>query len=317
LAYHSYEKVADEARNQLGAEMEGWQLYSGSLDSLPIVTACFDESGHSASTRVVAMGGAMATPKQWRVLKNAWTTTLNNFGVESFHMVDFENRRGNFSSWDEDRKRNFLRELFDGIDNTALWLIGSAAVVEDFNRLGSKLPRELRDPWYLCYESCFREVLSMYWLFDPDEEGVEREFAHIRGCFFEQPTEYAYGPLLFMEEYERRLNNDNGAHAVIGWAHKGPFQLELADLIAYELRKHVENAIFEQGRPTRWPMKQLFKKGLFVNVFDRSRTQIPTEGSVALFRCGYLTDPENGDYSITFAPLQPNHAQTAKVNPKS
>jgi hypothetical protein len=30
---------------------------------------------------------------------------------------------------------------------------------------------------------------------------------------------------------------------------------QLADLIAYEIRKHVENAINKQERPTRWPMK--------------------------------------------------------------
>jgi hypothetical protein len=82
--------------------------------------------------------------------------------------------------------------------------------------------------------------------------------------------------------------------------------LQFADLIAYELRKHIENAVFHEGRPTRWPVQQLLKKVFFVNVFDDSKTQIPTEGSeTVLFRNAALTDVGDGGQITFSAPSTP------------
>jgi hypothetical protein len=60
-------------------------------------------------------------------------------------------------------------------------------------------------------------------------------------------------------------------------------------MVAYELRKHVENAIYRLGRPTRWPMRQFLNGFLMVNIFDDSKSEIPTEGGhMAIFRHGSL-----------------------------
>lgn len=108
--------------------MDGWAAYSGSLQDqeLPFVTAFFDESGHSASTRIVAMGGAIAGPKQWGELRLKWKATLGKYGVVVFHMTDFENRHGEFSGWTENRKREFLSELVGSLDENIWFLIGAA-----------------------------------------------------------------------------------------------------------------------------------------------------------------------------------------------
>jgi hypothetical protein len=66
-------------------------------------------------------------------------------------------------------------------------------------------------------------------------------------------------------------------------------------MIAYELRKHVENSIFNEGRPTRWPMKQFLKMIFMANVFHNSGVSIPTEeDGFAMFRSGSLTEHPDG-----------------------
>lgn len=97
--------------NNLGVWMRG------SLDDqeFPCVTAFFDESGHSASTKTVAIAGAMTTPKRWGNLRVKWKAALQRHGVQLFHMKDFENRHGEFEGWDETRKRALLAELFRAI----------------------------------------------------------------------------------------------------------------------------------------------------------------------------------------------------------
>jgi hypothetical protein len=203
--------------------MDDWSVYRGDLLSkdFPSVTAFFDESGHSASTRVVAIGGAMSTPKRWGNLREKWTAILSKFKVKIFHMTDFENRQGEFEGWDEDRKRALLGELFEAIKENPLMLIGAAVVVAHFNEIDvSRLTPPFTDAWYLCYQSCFTEALSSLYVFKPAEEGIDPEFAMIRTCFFEQHRQYKYGPVLFALAHERAKSEGKGPQGIVGWGSK-------------------------------------------------------------------------------------------------
>lgn len=228
----------------------------------------------------------MAAPKQWGEVRRAWRALLNEFGVEVFHMTDFENRQGEFLNWDEDKKRSLLSRLVGNLVEHVALFYGASVVVKDFNGIRDDVKqtltsRRLMDPWYLCYQSCFEDALSTYSIFDPEWAGIEPKFENIRACFFEQHREYIWGPMLFTlaqeTAQEQGLQRPIG---IVGWGDKrSSIHLQVADLIAYEVRKHVENAIFNGGRPTRWPMKQLLKNMFMMSTFDNSRTSIPIEGS--------------------------------------
>jgi hypothetical protein len=143
------------------------------------------------------------------------------------------------------------------------------------------------------------QALSPFNVYDPEYAGVEKEFAGIRACFFEAHRQFTWGPVLFALAHDRDRElgvKRQRLDGIIGWGTKQTsVHFQLADLIAYELRKHVENAVFRGGRPTRWPMKQLLKKPFVVNVLDDSRTVIPTEyGGFALFRSASLADVDEG-----------------------
>jgi hypothetical protein len=153
------------------------EWWRGSLDDqeFPCVTAFFDESGHSASTRTVAMGGAMTTPKRWGNLRVKWKAALQRHGVQLFHMKDFENRHGEFEGWSETRRRELLTELFEAITDFPLIVIGAAVVVDDFNKLSAECRKRIMDPWYLCYHSCFHQAITASFWFDPKQEAIEVE----------------------------------------------------------------------------------------------------------------------------------------------
>jgi hypothetical protein len=278
----------------------------GSLDDqeFPCITAFFDESGHSASTKTVSIGGAMTTPKRWGNLRVRWKAALHRHGVQLFHMKDFENRRGEFDGWDETRKRALLTELFDAITDFPLFVIGAVVVVDDFNRLSAEFRQHLIDPWYLCYHSCFHDAITMTVCIDSKQEDIDVEDVRVRACFYELHRQYTWGPVLFemarqaAKEREWAAPYQNG---IIGFGSKrSSVHFQAADLIAYEIRKHVENAIYKQGRPTRWPMKQFLKGFMVVNTFDNANTKIPVEsGGFAVFRNAPLTDIAP-DQPITF-----------------
>jgi hypothetical protein len=283
--------MADEADDRI----ENWASYHGPLHDrdFPCVTAYFDESGHSASTKVVAIGGAMATPVRWGELRVKWSSILAKYDVKTFHMADLENRQGEFRGWDEARKRGLLSEVLEAITESPMFMIGAAVVVEDFNRLNETMREKLMDPWYLCYQSCFEEVLSMFYVFDPEREGVERGLSNVRACFYEAHLQYKWGPILFaMSRASARRRGIRRSEGIIGWGTKATtVHFQVADFIAYELRKHIENAIYKQGRPTRWPMKQFLKTVFVTNVYDDTKTVIPVDGEQhTLFRRAALAE---------------------------
>jgi hypothetical protein len=276
-------------------------------EEFPCVTAFFDESGHSASTKTVAIGGAMATPKRWGDLRVKWKAALKRHGVELFHMKDFENRRGEFEGWDENHKRALLSELFEAIAAFPHFVIGAVAVVSDFNKLSAEVKKKLMDPWYLCYQSCFHDAMGTTFLFDPKREEIDVEHVRIRACFYESQRQYTWGPVLFelarhtAKEKDWPVRYENG---LIGFGSKqSSVHFQLADLIAYEIRKHAENAIYKQGRPTRWPMKQFLKGLMVVNIFDDANTKIPVDGGLAMFRNASIAEIASNS-PLEFAPIQ-------------
>jgi hypothetical protein len=246
--------------------MKNLSLYTKSTDDneLPLITAYFDESGHSASTRVVCMAGAVGPPSSWTRVREEWSAILAKHGVRVFHMADFENRFGEFEGWNDERRHALLSELLAVLDNTMLISVGTAVLVEDFENLESRTRAGLMDPWYLCLQMCLTDVAQTVLIVTKEELWDTKRCA----VFLEHQSEFWRAPLLFSQMLEREAFAER--IRIFGYATKQScVKVYLADLIAYELRKHVENCLFDPNRPTRWPMKQLLKRPYLANVFDQ------------------------------------------------
>jgi len=261
--------------------MKELSVWTGPADDheIPLITAYFDESGHSSSSRVVAIGGAIGPPSSWTKVREHWSAILLKYGVKVFHMADFENRYGEFTGWGEERRRSLLADLLSILDTAFVIPIGTAVVVDDFRKLKPDARRGLIDPVYLCFQMCIYDVAQTVLL-------VKEDLAdpRLRAVFFEKQREFFKGPIFFAQ----MLNHESysGRLGLLGFASKqASVKLHLADLIAYELRKHVENCFFDPGRPTRWPMQQLLKRPFVANCFDTKGRSIRNENSeMAFFR---------------------------------
>jgi hypothetical protein len=87
---------------------------------------------------------------------------LSEFGVEIFHMVEFENRLGAFTNWDQDRRTALLGQLIDLIANHAFVAIGAAMVLDDYNALSNEDKTLLGHPYALCGVKARLPVVSGY-----------------------------------------------------------------------------------------------------------------------------------------------------------
>jgi hypothetical protein len=287
--------------------MKTLETYVGDLSGkeFPLFTAFFDESGHSSFSRVVAIGGAYGSPKYWRLFREAWSVTLEQHGVKSFRMSDFENRFGEFRGWKEQQRRDLLAALFGILDETMLIPIGAAVVVEDFRKMTLKARSGFFDPWYICFQTCIQEVANLYLLVD-DPEIVD---PNIRAVVFEEQLEFWRAPGFFQQVIESARNGER--LGMLAFARKqASIHLQVADLIAYEMRKHVENCLFDPARPTRWPMLQLQKRPMILDCFDSQGRPIKIDSpSMFIVRTGNLAQAEQGG-KIT---LGANSAETPDI----
>ena len=64
---------------------------------IPLAQLALDGSWDSADARMFAYGGVVGMQSNWMYLTEKWQAILDNVGIESFHMVEAMNFRGQFS----------------------------------------------------------------------------------------------------------------------------------------------------------------------------------------------------------------------------
>lgn len=112
--------------------------------------AHFDRSELGEPADVVAVSGYLSSEENWSVFEPAWQRTLNEFGVQTFHMTEFECRRGSFTDWEQARRTELLGRLIDLIAKHTFVAIGAAMVVADYNALAPEDRTRLGHPYVMC-----------------------------------------------------------------------------------------------------------------------------------------------------------------------
>jgi hypothetical protein len=64
-----------------------------------VLRAYFDESGHSAQSQFVSVGGCIASVEAWRAFEANWERKLHHYGIACFHVKNFESSSGEFRNW--------------------------------------------------------------------------------------------------------------------------------------------------------------------------------------------------------------------------
>jgi hypothetical protein len=94
--------------------------------SVRMFRAYFDRSELGDPAEVLAVSGYLSAPEKWTEFEPAWQHALSEFGVETFHMTDFECRRSAFEGWEQARRTAFIVRLIDVIAAHAFVAIGAA-----------------------------------------------------------------------------------------------------------------------------------------------------------------------------------------------
>lgn len=201
-----------------------------------------DDSGTHAGSSVMALGGFVAREEKWRVFEQEWALALQDYGLDWFHMTDFENRRGRFESWPENKRIPRLNRLLTIANRAAGASVGMSVDVEAFNSL---VPDDLKARIGGCYGLNVRAALAQIKRFAKDlgwDEPIEVVFDWRQGSgVIEQDVHRAI-----------RENDDDGKYISVNWErqnHRPP--LQAADIVVYNMWKELTRIMGFSDRPQR------------------------------------------------------------------
>lgn len=223
--------------------------------SLMFAAAYMDESG-GLDRPVITVSAVVANAKQWARLERKWLGVLRREGVSVFRMSLFENRRGEFEGWPDNRRFSFIYDLSQIIiDNVALG-VATCTATEDY--LAVMAPAMIAgddpktDPYRYLLQCCLEEIHRFLRI--PATERI--------ACVFERSDGHRGAALA--DSYDRLLSTRIGLRSIFGPKiefraktdpHATP--LQVADLLAYEGYKHVTNQYVLGGE--RAPRKLLLR----------------------------------------------------------
>jgi len=216
---------------------------------LGVFTAYLDESGTHKESDVVAVAGFISDTSRWKKFSQEWQKALDDYGLEYFHMTDFENRQKQFKNWEGQERKNRLNRFLRIIKKHVLYSVGWVVPRQSFDAIFSDPAKAIcGDAYGLAAIACVRSSAKIMVSMDSWAEYVLETGAKGRGALLWISREGQKDP-------EWR---DNNRMQSLKFQDKRRFlPLQAADILAYELFKHLPNQLMRGVRKDRYPYRQL------------------------------------------------------------
>ncbi|MDQ1611415.1 MAG: hypothetical protein QOG00_1346 [Pyrinomonadaceae bacterium] len=255
-------------------------IASGGVGVDVMLAAYLDESGHSADSRIVAMGGIMGNHLHMETLADRWREMLHRHRVGVFHMSELESSLGEFKGWTKIQREALLADALLCLKDLWIMPFGAVVIVEQYRELPSIAQLAFIDPWFICFQMCVREAAgALMWHRDDPSPADKIVLFHDRQLEYQGRAVSAFHFLKDSTSYGHRLGSITSAST------SDFIQLQVADLVAYEIRKLVENAIYHPEIRTRWPMRKFQEMLLLLNYLDfTGRVPDLEGGALSMFR---------------------------------
>lgn len=213
-----------------------------------------DESGGHAGSPVLVIAGWLGEDSWWREFNKDWQAVLDTYGIDSFHMNKFENRKGAYERISGSDRRDLLNGLLRCVTNRLeAGVFGAVNIPAHERMITAGHKQRLGSSYTFCAMVCMDTLRR--WCVDNNFDG---SIAYV----------YEAGALHsgeFKDAYDRALKNEvfkaNRRHAGFRFGDKTEAPLGAADLLAYEVYKDILNNIGGRPRGMRYPVGSLLVAG--------------------------------------------------------
>jgi len=234
-------------------------IFCGKSDYM-MFAAYFDDSGTHSKSRVATVAGYISNVGQWDIFNKEWAACLKDFKVKEMHRSDLESFEEEFlesNGWNPNRRKAFLQKLHPIMKKRTKVAIGSAVIRETFEEI---VPETIKKLFGGVYGWCAHECITLARIW---AEKCQRKNIPPMQWVFEAGTT-GYGQVDQMFQSLNARADLRADWRIKGWSFQGKdvLPLQAADVIAYEVYKHVENQILDKGEKhdIRFSMADLFRE---------------------------------------------------------
>lgn len=241
-----------------------------------MLTAYWDEIGHSASTPFAGMAGFLAPVSRWVWLETEWLSVLRATdlpfnGKPYIHMREYAHSRGPFAEWKgrEEKRQQLMKDLIALVGEAEAIPIGAAVPMREYGAISGEAREGLVDPYFLALQHCVNVAASFATLAG---ESAAMIFDDNRAMIGRVPVLYQTLKENFM------LGHGMGEIAFASMKEMAP--LQVADILAFEFGGYCRHVldhpddkepkgrykmlldITKKYRPENWPMPMLKQYGV-------------------------------------------------------
>lgn len=206
-----------------------------------------DESHDEGNERVYAVAGLIGSQSDWESVESEWLARTN--GV-IFHAADCESDQGDYKGIPHKENLRLYADLTQIVCTSNLFGYGAAIDLVGFSR--SYPPGAVLDelPYFICFQKVVMNCAALAYLFIPREIA---KFTFDRNTQHEHTAHQVYSYLANLPEWElRECLADEIASAT-----RKTVGIQVADLLARETMKHLDNQTGPVKRGIRKSMKAL------------------------------------------------------------
>lgn len=198
-----------------------------------------DESRDESSRRVYAVAGAFGLQQHWDALESLWNARLDG---KIFHAADCESDMGDFSGIPHEENLSLYRDLITLVAESKIIGHGIAVNVDDYRQHFPSDPEHA--PYIWGFGDIVQVSSQLAYLSVPPGE-VKVVFDRNEELQFSATEMYRY--LI----HSRLLPTKNNLFGEIAFACRRTVGIQVADLLARETMKSLDNQIGPTWRPRR------------------------------------------------------------------
>jgi hypothetical protein len=215
--------------------------------------AYLDESGDSRDTDFFALAACVADWRVWREFNARWRRMLSQYAVPYLHMRESATL-GRDHGWTKAQTHAFTADLLATLDSLEITVVGSVMSVADFRSLDPEEQAEFVDPTFCCFQDCLQGIALNGYL---DFVGCKTDLIY--------SLQDEFGGRL-RQLYEYMVKHDPDGSLVLGVLSFQDMRdvpgLQLADLVAWELRRYYHNKATRSELAWRYPFRRIMEHQL-------------------------------------------------------
>jgi hypothetical protein len=246
-----------------------WIVKKGGRGRIALVLTAFgDESYDEQGSRVFAVAALVGSAEEWEAVTDRWHECT---GQTIFHAADCEADRGRFAEQSHSENLDLYKNLTRIIAGSELRGAGVAMDLKGYNEYFPERVAEL--PYFICF---WNVLVYFAKLASRCSEKVHFAFDHRKQIHHNAAELYSY--MANLEQWDHHVCLDSD----ISFVSRETTEIQVADLLARETMKHLENQVGPVRRQTRRSMNALvetnrFDFGFLTREYFRSLRQ-ETEG---------------------------------------